>query len=257
MMKKLTAVRARLRPIILRLAAGYARRFDARGRSQLAAKRSRETKLRDRLSVAVGVAFFVCSAGGAHAQTEDAPKIELGVHFSSLGINNSSGTRTEPGFGGRLTYNLTDHVALEAEGNFFPTNDRSFSAAAGGNLAQAQFGVKAGKRFEKFGVFAKARPGFVSFSRTLKEVNFIPTGPPGDFFPDLRFGRSTYFATDAGIVLEFYPSRRLVTRFDFGDTIIRYGERPGGFFYVPPTVFERPAETLHNFQFSAGIGFRF
>ena len=257
-MKKLMAAHTQRRSMTFCLEAGCARRFDAHRRAQPAAKQPRETKLRYRLSVAVGVAFFMCSAGITHAQTEGAPKIELGVQFTSLGINTSTGTRTEPGFGGRFTYNLTDHVALEAEGNFFPKNDRSFSSTAGGNAGQALFGVKAGKRFEKFGVFGKARPGFVSFSRTIQEINFIATGTPGDFVPDLRFGRSTYLAADVGVVLEFYPSRRLVTRFDFGDTIIRYGERPRGYFYgTPPTVFERPAETLHNFQFSAGLGFRF
>jgi len=220
------------------------------------------------LSAAIYVALCLYCTGGARAQTEDAPKIELGVQFSSLTINEPDfgGTRTEPGGaggGGRFTYNLTHHVALEAEGNFFPINDRSFSSTLGGNTSQALFGVKAGRRFEKFGVFGKARPGFVSFSNTLKEINFTATGSPGDEFyiPDFRFGRKTYFAADLGGVLEFYPSRRLMTRFDFGDTIIRYGERPGAIFYgspgIPPTVFEQPAETKHNFQFSAGIGFRF
>ncbi len=217
------------------------------------------------LSAPIYVALCFCCTGGAHTQTEDAPKIELGVLFSSLSIIEPpfGGTRTEPGFGGRFTYNLTNHVALEAEGNFFPRNDRSFSAAAGGNLAQAQFGVKAGKRFEKFGVFGKARPGFVSFSNALEEINFTTTGPPGQegFIPVPHFGRRTYFAGDVGVVFEFYPSRRIVTRFDFGDTIIRYGKRDGAIFYgtpgTPPTVFDQPAETTHNFQFSAGIGFRF
>ncbi len=218
-------------------------------------------------SAFIYVAVCLCCAGGARAQTEDTPKIELGVQFSSLSINEPdfAGTRTEPGFGGRFTYNLTDHVALEAEGNFFPRNDRdhSFSIVRGGNLAQAQFGVKAGKRFEKFGVFGKARPGFVSFSNALKEINFTTIGPPGQelFIPDPRFGRRTYFAADVGGVLEFYPSRRIVTRFDFGDTIIRYGKRDGALLYgtpgTPTTMFEQPAETRHNFQFSAGIGFRF
>ena len=32
-----------------------------------------------------------------------------------------------------------------------------------------------------------------------------------------------YFSMDVGGVVEFYPSRRIVTRLDIGDTIIRYG----------------------------------
>ena len=64
---------------------------------------------------------------------------------------------------------------------------------------------------------------------------------------------------DVGGVVEFYPSRRVVTRFDVGDTIIRYGiyREPVGVVCTsvcpPPDVFERPAETRHNLQFSAGL----
>jgi hypothetical protein len=70
-------------------------------------------------------------------------------------------------------------------------------------------------------------------------------------------------AFDVGGVVEFYPSKRIVTRFDVGDTIIRYGDTTvtsiqgpidGPFTLVPITI---GGETRHNFQFSAGVGFRF
>jgi hypothetical protein len=44
---------------------------------------------------------------------------------------------------------------------------------------------------------------------------------------------------------------------DFGDTIIRYGEYAVPGFPVSMPIFRRPPETRHNFQFNAGIGFRF
>jgi hypothetical protein len=79
-------------------------------------------------------------------------------------------------------------------------------------------------------------------------------------FPIFHFGRRTYFSFDLGGVLEFYPSSRIVTRFDGGDTMIRYGsiELP---LIVPfgssiGSIFI-PAETIHSFEFSAGVGFRF
>jgi hypothetical protein len=62
-------------------------------------------------------------------------------------------------------------------------------------------------------------------------------------------------ATDIGGVVEFYPSRRLVTRFDVGDTMIRNSG------YQAPQfgggLARTPASITHNFQFNAGIGFRF
>jgi hypothetical protein len=55
----------------------------------------------------------------------------------------------------------------------------------------------------------------------------------------------------------------LVTRFDLGDTIIRYGSSTFNGLSTDAsgtiTIFPIPinAETSHNFQFTAGVGFRF
>ena len=115
------------------------------------------------------------------------------------------------------------------------------------------FGVKAGKRWEKWGVFAKARPGFTSFS----QGRFILDLDSAGNFVSSHFERTTHFTTDVGGVLEFYPTLRIVTRFDAGDTIIHYGPQSVRNFFPPPTTFTLPAATRHNFQFNAGIGFRF
>ena len=189
------------------------------------------------LSSSASLSFCAPPAARTHKTRTHRRSNSACTFHLSASPERSSATRARTGFGGRFTYNLTDKVALEAEGNFFPTNDRSFSAATGGNLAQAQFGVKAGKRFEKFGLFAKARPGFVSFSNTLKEVNFTPIGPPGgeDLFPTGASEEAHTSPRTPASSSSFNPSRRLVTRFDFGDTIILYGKRPGASF--PP----RPA----------------
>lgn len=197
----------------------------------------------------------------ARAQAKDAPKVELGVQFTSLTFDDGRNS-SEPGFGGRVTYNLTDNVALEAQFDFFPNGQRFRGFRNGGRIAQGLFGVKAGKRFEKFGIFGKVRPGFTSFSAGREEVIVLTTPPPDPVFgPALRFerNRETHFSTDVGAVLEFYPTRRIVTRFDAGDTIIRFGDTTGTTFDLTGATGSFPVrgETRHNFQFSAGIGFRF
>jgi hypothetical protein len=210
-------------------------------------------------ALSLSLLFFFCAP--ARAQSEDAPKVEVGAQFSSLSVNipDTPFTETQAGFGGRVTYNFTDSFAVEAEGNFFP-KESARSLTTGGRVVQAQFGVKAGRRFDRFGVFAKARPGFVGFS-SVTEITGTDVETFGGnpfFFPAFRQTRKLYFSTDVGGVLEFYPSRRLVTRFDFGDTIIRYGERNAFFSdFTTTTPVIVPAEIKHNFQFSAGLGFRF
>ena len=94
-------------------------------------------------------------------------KLEIGVHSSSLTVFDPDfvGDITHGGFGGRVTYNFNRSFAADAEINFFPDKQQSLSTE--GNAIQAQFGLKAGKRFEKFGIFAKLRPGILSVDDVL------------------------------------------------------------------------------------------
>ena len=230
-------------------------------------------------TIVAALALLLFIRSEAFAQ-ENAPRFEIGGQFSSLKRNNPSSqfddfiptqNLAEPGFGARFTYNVTNNVALEAEGNFFRGRYKDSDVPAG-QIYQGQFGVKAGRRFKKAGLFLKIRPGFVRFTRVsqladLRLKTFIhpSTGREVQLEnAEFRFGKATYLSADAGGVVEFYPSRRVATRLDVGDTIIRYGiyrERlvvpcplsaP-----CPAQVFERPAETRHNLQFSAGLGIRF
>ncbi len=193
-------------------------------------------------------------------------KFEVGAQFSSLGLRifeyslnpatpNTPiffGTRTQFGLGGRFTYNFLRSVAAEIQADFYPGHIDDFAGrSAGGRISQVQAGAKIGKRFEKWGLFGKVRPGVVSFSET-----FIFDGFSSN--PPFHIGRRTYFSLDAGGVLEFYPSPRVVARFDGGDTMIRYGGAELGIFFIPSVASPpAPYEFHHNFQFSAGVGFRF
>ena len=235
------------------------------------------------------------------------PRFEIGGQFSLLSLDSPSSqgslnndfdnpclqlnlvgdvkacARVEPGFGARFTYNLTNHIALEAEGNFFPgipleadtflPGRKTVIGVPGGHIYQGQFGVKVGKRFKKFGVFMKIRPGFVGFTQASQFTGFSAATLISAFGREIhyenaefRVGKATYPSADVGGVVEFYPSRRIVTRLDVGDTIIRYGiyREPlravvanCALFPCPRQLFERPAETRHNLQFSAGIGIKF
>ena len=196
----------------------------------------------------------------ALAQSEELPKFEVAAEFTTLEREAFSQRRTEPGFGGRFTYNLNEMFAIEGAGYFFPK--RCFGCRNNGNIAEGLAGVKVGKRFEKWGVFAKARPGVISFSQGTFHI-IPPIGLP--FVPaQLEFSRLTTFAMDVGGVVEFYPSKHIVTRFDAGDTIIHFNRRtmntvvfdPAANTLSPGTL-QIPGRTSHNFQFMTSIGFRF
>lgn len=206
----------------------------------------------------------------AAAQEDKTPRFEVGGHFSStlfeeptVNLFSRPATcptvKTKSGFGGRFTYNITRAVAAEAEADFYPNGDSECSEDyTVGRVAQGLFGVKMGKRFKSFGLYGKVRPGFVRFGQA-----FAGTRREGGGLIN-QMGR-TNFAVDLGGVVEFYPSRRIVTRFDFGDTIIRYKELRYEIEPVCPvnpslpcvTTGLLPGATTHNFQFTAGVGFRF
>ena len=194
----------------------------------------------------------------ASAQEQDVQKLEIGVQYSSLSVNLPvfGGTENAVGFGGRVAYNFNNYFAVEAEGNLFPSG-LSRRYTTGGASQQLQAGLKAGKRWRRFGLFAKAQPGLVSFGDTLAP-RLVTAGGVTSVDP-LR-ERKTHFSMDVGGVLEFYPSRRTLVRFDAGDTVIRYGahdELAPTIFGVPLSVTRAGTEVRHNFQFTAGVGFRF
>lgn len=196
----------------------------------------------------------------AQSQSTEPPKFEVAAEFTTLEREDFSGTGTTAGGGARFTFNLNRMISLETAGYFFPK--QCISCRNNGNVTEVLGGVKIGKRFEHWGVFGKARPGVVSFSRGKFDVRPAPSIPgfPFEFVPS----RLTNFATDVGGVVEFYPSRHLVTRFDAGDTIIHFGPRPAEVIIFDATTstyslrpFTLPSRTSHNFQFIASVGFRF
>lgn len=228
--------------------------------------------------------FLMCMLVQTAQSQSTEKKFEVGGQFSVLQLSVpfhpptgpfrppvviGSQRDTELGFGGRFGYNVTENIAVEGELNFFPSaktfsGEVNFSSVdeifGDGHNLEGLFGVKAGKRFEKVGIFAKARPGFLSESngglQPKQEGICITIFPPPAGCFDAE--RRTFFAFDLGGVVEVYPSKRTVIRFDAGDTIVRVGER------TVPVAFSThlgalpvPAETTHNFQASVGFAFRF
>jgi hypothetical protein len=210
--------------------------------------------------------ILITGARAVRAQ-EDEPRWEAGGHFTAIGFNNdsplvnspgtpneSSAYPTAAGFGGRVGYNVHPNVSVEAEFNYFP-RDRF---AEGGRKVQGLFGVRTGKRFEHFGIYAKLRPGFVNFSRgdftRRPNVICVPTDVAACFDSE----GATNFALDAGGVLELHTSKKTFVRLDAGDTMIRFDRRLAPI-RTNSNVFivEAEGETTHNFQGGVGFGFRF
>lgn len=216
--------------------------------------------------VSIVSAFILLNPAAVRAQDSAKPaQIEVGVHFSNLALGPADrgeiilasqfvalNQSRESGIGGLFTANVTRHLALEGEINFFPRNEPT-----AGTLIQGLFGAKIGRRFKRFGIFGKARPGIASFNDVTTEDGVATIGqPPLQFtVPTFVARRRNFFSMDIGAVVELYHSPRVFTRIDVGDTIIGYGR--GLFYDLEENNQQVPGRARHAFQFSAGVGFRF
>lgn len=211
------------------------------------------------LAIAIFAVGLVLGTHQAKAQPKpstDLPKYEVGADFTTFTIN---GEQIEIGAGGRFTYNINKSFALEAAGYFSPGTCDSCPGQITGRIGEGLFGVKAGKRFSKVGIFAKARPGFMTVGKGYFDI-LLNNGGFGTLVPH----RITPFALDLGGVFEFYPSKKVVLRADIGDTMLRYPQHSFIGFNVDPVTFAltpaqriQPPYTTHNTQFILGVGFRF
>lgn len=198
----------------------------------------------------------------AYAQATDIPKLEIGTQFSLTRLRDLQ--ETDPGMGLRVTYNLTNTIAAEAEFNYFGKNLSVTVPNGGGGTTdltysqsrtQGLVGVKyTFLRGDKFGIGGKLRPGFMRFNGSGPGGidAFLPNGNLSGNPLSQIAGGYTSFAMDIGGVLEYYPSRNTMVRFDLGDTIIRlkglFPSNDGG---VSNGIYS------NNLQLNVGFGFRF
>jgi hypothetical protein len=193
---------------------------------------------------------------------QETPKVEFGAHVTTLSLGDfklqvPDLSKSERGAGGRVTVNFNKNVSLEAEYNIFPSdfritvpqlNQLVTRRLTRDRVNQFLLGVKAGARSNRFGIFAKIRPGFVDTSVQDETNN------PNPALSSI-FRTSSGLALDFGGVFEFYPTRNTMLRFDVSDLIIRYETK----FINGGTTLRQDTRkfTTHNLQLSAGVGLRF
>jgi hypothetical protein len=202
-------------------------------------------------SIPLLVVVFSTVAGAATAQP--IARLEVGAQASLL--RHSRFDATNLGLGGRVSFDLAPWAAVEGEASFFPDDDVLLPPSSFNpdlrviyqrRRTEAFFGVKLGRRFERYGLFAKVRPGF---SRITGAGGPRCVGTECAFIllvvPEYR----TEFALDLGGVFEVYPTARTVARFELGDTMIRHRST------APPCW--GTSCTSHNLSSGLGVGLRF
>jgi len=197
---------------------------------------------------AAALICLLCFVAAPIGRPQEKPiRFEIGPLFTYLRVPDSIpiNAQNQAEIGGRFSWNFSRHVVLDAEleGSPFRTTNLTTSYQ-GGYLLRSFAGIKAGKRWDKFGIFRKCRPGLTSYSGVIRQFQSGTLG----------FARRTDPAFDLGGIAEFYVSRRVLLRNDFGDTIIHYNSST---ITVSGQTIPSPGEVRNNFQFSTAIAFRF
>ena len=148
--------------------------------------------------------------------------------------------------GPEFTFNLNQHFALDGALAWSPSSTRSGSDTYGGRLHEVLIGPKASIRGRRFTFFTKARPGFVSWSHALTDVQFINFPPTSLGDIKLTYARRNFFAFAMTGGIEYALSPHLTLTAELGDTLVR-PTSPSG--YVWPMT--------HNLQTTMGASYRF
>ena len=191
--------------------------------------------------------LIICTVPSAFAQ-----RMEVGGGATVHRLTGSD--TTTAGVNGRFTFDITNWLAAEAEVTFFPSDDivvrtqvpgSNFGVGHYRRRTDGLFGVKLGYRGTRYGLFGKVRPGFTHL--TGEGVECIGDDCARALMLLALDDYRTEFALDLGGGFEFFPTRRTVTRIEFGDTMIRHRS------FAPPCL----SCTSHNFTTRIGGGFRF
>lgn len=134
-----------------------------------------------------------------------------------------------PQWGVWASRNFSNHVSWDTTLLHSPRNPGKIdnvSYQAGGRAFEALSGIKFGFRKEHFGYFAKVRPGVITFGETYRQRDDIPCfarrEPRRVCGSRIDQGMFTDAVLDTGGILEAYPTRHSILRFEAGSTTIFY-----------------------------------
>ncbi len=154
------------------------------------------------------------------------------------------------------SWNFSRHVSwdsavMHSGRNSGFTEDIDYQA--GGRAFEALTGVKLGIRRDHMGYFGELRGGTITFGETEKQIV-----EPTQGYLDFYLGMFTNPVLNVGGVLEVYPSRHTILRFDTGSATIFYlAKNVKQTLLTSSTTFLIPSEQQTTLLMSFGAGFRF
>jgi len=234
-----------------------------------------------RTCLLAGIILSLWTALPAIQAKEKEDKFEIAPQFSLL-LDRDKNTDTRKyltGVGAAFSYFPLKYIGLDAEYSFYAKTDflqlypgtyfygtsplqinyMETKANYNGPEHIALFGVKAGLRTKKFGLFVKARPGFAVFHPVYDCIPVADLFAPSAAINQCSENRLKNFAMDWGGVAEIYLPRHTFIRLDAGDTYLKFGKTTN--FYsgsgIPGWYKAYGDDDRHHFQLKFGLGIGF
>jgi hypothetical protein len=132
---------------------------------------------------------------------------------------------TEPIAGVHGSFNFNQYFAIDSSLSFTgntPYDQGDDSYRTGGHASEFLFGAKGTARGRRWGLFASAEPGLLSWSHVLLDRSFAATPTPTI---GSNFGRRNSFVIDLGGGVEFSPRPPTRVRIQVGDLLVRSNTR--------------------------------
>jgi hypothetical protein len=179
---------------------------------------------------------------------KDDPRWGIGLQFTELSLPVGWGTCSTcrtfvPGGGLTFDYRMTRFVSFDSEFSLFPGSGKT---GGSGGMQEILAGFKVGPQFRSWGAFARVRPGFIHYDKTLV---------PGSV---VNYESTWRFALELGGTAEYYASRRSTLQFNIGTTLVHYLAAYPDPRQPPVSVLSTDYYTYQgNFLISSGYVFRF
>lgn len=194
-------------------------------------------------------AAFVALAVIAAARPSAAQSFAAGLHVVSSRWSEFDGN--DLGVGGRLTWQASAVLGVDAEVAWYPSDFPSGAVPFSGRRLEGLFGATLGPRVNRVRPFVKAAAGFLQVGETPVAFACVAIFPPP--LACVMAGGHTLPAYEIGGGIEVGATARTFIRADVADRILKY---PGPTF---DSNFERRDAGFlgHALRFTLGGGIRF